>query len=253
MDLMYHAGLGDNIICNAIVRNFCKEYEFINIFVNSNNYVSIEFMFRDIKNLNYIIWNHNKKIEFEGYFDENSSDFYKWYQNNLKNGLNGTLNGVGANNYSLQNKKIIRITNNNTNINFDRSFYECAGLDFNKRWDDFYVDRDIQKEICFFEKFNISGEKFIFLHEGGSSGMSKINRKKISNDLPIIEAKRELTDNIFDYCYIIENAAEIHCVDSSFLFLTDSIKTNGDLFVHRYTKKLSNSEMPTLRKNWNIM
>ena len=50
---------------------------------------------------------------------------------------------------------------------------------------------------------------------------------------------------------IIENAKEIHCINSSFIHLIDRSSTCGDLFYHKnfYTKPYSNF---TLKKSWTI-
>ena len=80
-----------------------------------------------------------------------------------------------------------------------------------------------------------------------------MNKSKITNDLKIVSPEKGLTENVFDYCYLIEHAAEIHVIESSFLFLIDSIKTNGKLFSHRYAKQLAQYTLPNLRKDWKII
>jgi len=52
---------------------------------------------------------------------------------------------------------------------------------------------------------------------------------------------------------MIENAAEIHCIESSFLFLSDSIQTNGKLFSHRHARPLYDYTIPNMKKEWKIL
>ena len=61
-----------------------------------------------------------------------------------------------------------------------------------------------------------------------------------------IEKETDLYKNIFLYLKVIENASEIHCLDSSFLHLVERVKTNAELFFHNiknylklYVKHLS--------------
>ena len=69
----------------------------------------------------------------------------------------------------------------------------------------------------------------------------------------IIKADVTKTDVIFDYLTILENAKEIHCIESSFLFLIDSFNFKGKLFNHRYARQYPENNTPTLRNKWNIL
>lgn len=246
MDMMFHGGLGDAIICNAIVRNFSKLYDYLNIFIAKNNENVVKFMFRDIKNVNYIIWGHDRSLVFDGFFTEENSDFYKWYNNNIKSGFDGLLGDVGANLYDISDKEIIRVTNKNQNIPFDMAFYECVNLDFEKRWSDFYFERDFKKEKEVFKSLNIKENEYVFIHDGGSGGNAIVDLNKIRKDLPIIKSSKDIF--YFDYCYTIENAKEVHCINSSFMPLVDSIETKGDLFFHFYTKPSISAHLQSLKK-----
>jgi hypothetical protein len=69
----------------------------------------------------------------------------------------------------------------------------------------------------------------------------------------VIEIKPSYTNNIFDYLKLIELSDEIHCIDSSFIHLIDSVKTNGKLFYHKNVKVRNISESHTQIKKWNII
>ena len=62
---------------------------------------------------------------------------------------------------------------------------------------------------------------------------------KNSNNLPIVEIKLGLTENIFDFVDLIKNAKEIHAVGSFFQCLVDSMfdKTSADLNFHNIMMK----------------
>ena len=220
MKLIVHQGLGDHFVCNGLIRTFCNVPAHVELILQEKNSPTLMFMFRDLKNLTYIIHEHYG-ITID-YMKENN-DIFK-----------------------------VGFDYRGSEMTFDKWFYESAGIDFKKRFSEYYVERDYEREKEFSKKFEIDGD-YIFLHEGGSSGSSIIDRDKIEFKLPIIKAEIGLTDNIFDYSSIIENAKEVHCVDSSFLFLIDSLNNKGKLFSHRYTKYLSSFDTPTLKSEWNIL
>ena len=47
-------GFGDAICLNALIRNICDEYDLVYLFCSEHFCKSIKWMFRDIKNLNFI-------------------------------------------------------------------------------------------------------------------------------------------------------------------------------------------------------
>jgi hypothetical protein len=66
---------------------------------------------------------------------------------------------------------------------------------------------------------------------------------------------KALTNNVFDYCTLIERAEEIHVVDSAFMFLVDNLSYSNPrqkLFVHRYARQNPPWNMPVLKKPWTI-
>jgi len=229
--ILPHLGVGDYLAVNGLIRNIIKAEDpsenFI-LFCNKNYKVSISFMFRDIENLTY---SDVPPVEMSRLY---ILPYIKETANNYK------LIVIG---YDSLTKK---------NSIYD-DFYSQFGIDPNKRFTDFYVQRDKEREKIFFNQFNIKEGEYIFLHEGGTSNNSIIDISKINSDLKIISATPDLTENMFDYCYLIENAAEIHCIESSFYFLSDLLHTKGKLYAHRYTKHVYDFEIPKSQKFWTIL
>lgn len=216
-----HLGLGDHIICNGLVREIAKNNK-VFLFVKEHNFDSVKAMFCDLVNISFIIGDDAYVREY-------------LRKNNIKD--------------------LVKIGHEylNTAKNFDRSFYEEAGYDFNLRWDNFYIQRNKIRENSLFEKLNLNcNEKYIFLHEDDDKGV-KIDKSKIVElDMKIIYPDLKFTKNIIDYCGVLEYAYEIHCIPSSFMFLIDSIKTNDRLYLHRYTREYPDYCEPCLKKDWII-
>lgn len=211
-----HLGLGDHIICNALVRHYANVYEKIFLICKKHNYESVKFMYRD-------------KLNIEIVFDM----------------LNKNTIQIGFTN-EYWNKKESR--------RFDEQFYYTHNIEFNKRWDNFFVKRDLKREIDLYNKMMLNNKNYIFIHDDCSRDM-KIDESLIDkNNCDIFKPDFSISNNIFDYLHIIEKAKEVHVIDSSFMFMIDSYdQINNNLFVHRYARKLDNFNLPTLKKEWKIL
>ena len=219
-----HLGLGDYLIVNGLIRSIIKPDQEYILFTNRNYKESVTFMFRDIQNLTFQVI---------------PQLFYNRYT---------IMPYIRNMDYNLI---VIGYDKLDPSIPFEKSFYKQFNVPFENKWDKFYVERDLEREKTFFDSFNIKKE-YAFIHEDIKRNQI-IKRKFIDPNLDIIEAKPGLTDNIFDYCSIIENAKEVHCIESSFMFLADYVSTNGKLFTHRYAKQSMNTTLPLLKKNWKVL
>jgi hypothetical protein len=255
MDLIVHFGLGDGILCNSIIRYYYKTHNKLNLFVSNNNFKHMNYMFRDLKNLNYVSCPTDKseelKVSFIGNFTIETSNFYSWYKENEENGLNGLLGQPFLPfplAYDL--KKLTLITNAGYNVLFDKAFYECANLDFEKKWSDFYLERDLDKEKhLYYDILELTDdEDFIFIHDDKTRGYD-INKIDTKSKIIRPDNKDFL---IFDYLYTIEKAKEVHCMNSSFICLIDTMKLDtGEKFYHRYVRGYNCD--PTLKLQWKII
>lgn len=216
-----HLGLGDHLICNGLIREICYNHETTKFLLPATkiNFESVKFMFKDINNLTIICVNGDECVH------------KMIYENKYKTLL------IGHNFL-------------NPYKNFDKSFYDQLGVNFDKRWSSFFIERDYDREVKFYEMNQIKND-FIFVHDDPGRSM-QIDFKYL-NGKNIIKADVTKTNIIFDYLTILENAKEIHCIESSFLFLIDSFNFKGRLFNHRYARQYPKNNTPTLRNKWNIL
>ena len=139
-------------------------------------------------------------------------------------------------------------------VSLEKQLYKIAGVDLSKKWDNFFVERDFDKERALFNRVAPTSE-YVFLHEDAPRNY-KIERRLIDKKYAVFEPDEKLTENIFDYCAIIEKATEIHVIDSSFMFLIDCLKyekPEQKLFIHRYARENETWKLPVLKKNWQIL
>lgn len=212
-----HLGLGDSIICNALVRHF-TQWQVVIVPCKEHNLASVQFMFRDNPNI----------VVVPVKDDAEADKLCNKHQWSLKLGMFGD-------NFSFK--------------DWDAIFYAQAGVPFDRRWTGFYCRREPSSEIRPPHK-----GPFAFVHED-------VNRKMVIDDallpqIPLVVAERQST--IFAYTACIEEADEIHCIDSAYLSLVESIPTRAKrLVLHRYARPNSKENgyagPPTLRKNWQVI
>lgn len=210
----HHLGLGDHIICNGMIRHFCKKYDNVVLFCYSHYYENVSYMYRDLTNLE--IFN----------FD-NEYDIVNFIQNNPS--VEGSLIKIGFDNL---NGCLDKMT-------FDEAFYHLAGIDFQVRFNEFYFERNLDKENEVFKTLNPDNEEYIFVLDDPNRGYS-IDMKKITNNYKII--RNDYRFKMFDYIKLLENAEEIHMMQTGFLDLVNSYKMNKPkIYRHNYVRNYPNS------------
>lgn len=224
-----HLGLGDSIICNGLMREFASRLESLLTFAKPQNLESVRWMYRDQDNIHVIPMDYDQINSF------------------IKDTKPSNLLLVGDAGMGCVEKC----------LNFDEWFYWQHDLDFEKRWSQFYIQRDFVAESMLTHK--VFALNNMFYSFGRSNEYALIHQDdrfrcdRVETKLPKIYINPRLTGNIFDYCQLIENATEFHCIESSFLFLADSIPTKGKLIAHRYARHYPEDNTPTLKKEWEII
>jgi hypothetical protein len=123
------------------------------------------------------------------------------------------------------------------NLKFDEAFYAQAGFDFELRWSNFLYKRDLRREHNILRKYKLAeGEEFTLIHHDPSRGFI-IDSSKVKGKGKILEIKKFQGYTIFDYRELIERAAELHFIESSFSVFTDNIGViNTNKYIHRYSR-----------------
>lgn len=200
MNIIYHhLGLGDHFICNGLVREIVKNnpQEYI-LLAKGHNFSTVCKMYSDIE------------MQIVNIKDDDD-----------------------ANKFISENKEcnVLRIGFeflDTTTCSFDESFYRQFKIPFIKRWSSFFMPRDKVRELEVFKNYNVKENEYIFVHDDITRGFN-IN----INGNNIVKPRTGITDNIGDFMYLVENAKEIHCIDSSFRMMIDSFDfSHKKLFFH---------------------
>jgi hypothetical protein len=224
--IYHHLGMGDHIICGPIVRERAAHYDLVVVLAKYHNVPSVTHLFADLPNVAV-----RAVVD-----DEEANNFTNvvWKGEVMRLGYHG-----GAFKGAI----------------FDQEFYRQAKLSFDLRWSGWKIKRNPDEELAV-EKLMLeqcAGEMGAFVHEDKARGMAIDYEKHVDSFFMwtgIAEPVRRGTPNIFGYIGVIQKAEQIHCINSSFALLIDSIDLprNPKLFLHEYARP--GGEIPTFRKEW---
>ena len=120
--------------------------------------------------------------------------------------------------------------------------YELVRLDW-RDWKDYVgLKRNHEKEQSLYNKLNPNNEEYIIVSKliGTPPGQREIPMK-INSNKKIIEVSLIEGYNPFDWCLLLENASEIHMVDTSFNYIMEliNVKTKN---LHLYSRFYPNTD-----------
>lgn len=213
--IYHHLGLGDHIICNGLVRHLCKTNDNVVLFCKTQYLNNISYMYRDLNDLKIFDFDSDKETV---YFIEN------------KITINDKLIKIGFEDL---------FTGLLDHMSFDQGFYHLAGINFQIRFNEFYFKRDLEKEDEVYKVLNPNEEKYIFIIDDPSRGYT-IDTTKITNKYKIIFNNYRF--KMFDYIKILENAEEIHTMQTGFLDLINSYTIDKPkIYRHNYVRGYTSS------------
>jgi hypothetical protein len=211
--IYHHLGLGDHIICNGLVRYFAELYGEVTIFCKEHYASNVKYMYRDNPKIHIISVPQEWMVS--SFLNQISKDKY------LKIGFENLP-------YYEQNFEKNKKT-------FDEAFYLLAKVDFLVRFKNFFIQRDEQKEQEALDYLNPNHEPYIYVHDDPSRGYT-IDENKHRKDLKII--KNSFNFNLFEMRKILENATEIHTMQTGMLDLCNSFTlSKPKIFHHTYVRK----------------
>ena len=230
-----HLGLGDQIICNGLLRYLYQESKYKECIVPSyrRNVSSLKRMFSDLKNLVILPVG-----------DDSEADFW-------------------ANRFRNENCDVVEVGITGPEIpippnikGFDQIFYLQARVQYENRWNLFHIPSDEKKQKETLDIMNIRqyNNGYVFVHDDASRELI-IKSDKLPA-LPVVRPDHKLgrksNISIFDYKEVIAHASEIHCMDSSFAALIDHIPElkNKKKVIHRYLREENLN--PYYLNNWII-
>jgi len=231
-----HQGLGDHLICNSIYRYYAGKYDHIFIPVVKNYLSTIRQMLEDKSNITLIPLYGN----------------YVYRQQRI---LRNLFKFFGTSSLDLG-----RLSSNYSRLNgmkIDEIFYFQAKVSIENRWSGFtFKENKLREKMLKDRLIGDVKEAYIFLHEDEPRGFI-IDKDYLNDDSLVVRPEISSNFTIFDYKSLIEGAAQIHCIESSFSLFIDSLKDSKQkLFVHRYARpeaKNNYRNQINYKRRWNIL
>jgi len=207
-----HFGLGDNLICVGLIRTLAENNPDTRYHLAClpQYFHSIAWMFQSSNNIFPTVVTSGREAR------------------QLAKFLNATYQTVGIHNIDIK--------------RFDESFYEEYKIPFEYRWSKSAVPPGPQSEDLF-EKMNPKHEPYILVCRTESGNNTYPLRIENLSSLKVIEI-HPATSNIYDWTKLVENASEIHSIDTSFLHFVENVlygKADKPLFYHLAKKKLKSA------------
>jgi len=104
----------------------------------------------------------------------------------------------------------------------------------NENWADYFeFTRNKDRELNLKNRLGIGdNEEFIFVNNLFASPPQMLKREININSKCKIVYNDGLPCHIFDYCWIFENAKEIHTIESAFCYIIEKLQTTDKLFMY---------------------
>ena len=219
--IYHHLGLGDHLDCNGMVRTYVDKYGYdkAHVFAKAKYADLIRFMYRDHSDITV--------IEIPG------NDEVNEVKNFLQQHKIGLFLAVGHHNYPWGHEEKL-------GLGCAEIFYYLVNMDYKIRFDEFYFTRDHQEEERVSHKLNPDNEEYVFVHDDINRGFS-ITDEKIyelaGKKIKII--RNDMSENLFNFTKVLEEASQIHCMESCFRSLVETTDVKGDLFFHNFREGAS--------------
>jgi len=258
-----HLSLGDILIINAIIRYYSSIYKNVYFICKKINIKSMINIFSDNINIIPIYIDIVEDIIPDNHY------IYERYKDY-------TMIKIGMHNYNWYVTKSNIIVGNLPYM-FFKTFYQQLDLNYDMRYNLEKINRNYEDEVKFYNNVMKKYDKYIFIHDNKIDN-NKIDNNKIDNNIIYIENIDKnipifhpninyydeisiyhdkwlniISDNILDYCKIIENAEEIHLIFSSFLNLCMYLDLSKVKKKYIYTNIINIKDLHKNMHDWNII
>lgn len=199
MIIHHHLGLGDHFVCNGLV-NHLSMYNRIHLICKARNEPTVS-----------SLYSSNTAVTIHSIPGDNEfSEVQK-----ISSVLQEPVTRIGFARCAA--------------INWDRSFYDQMNINFINRYSSFRLPTSLPKQLP------IPDEKYIFV--SNTSSEQSYSLDLCPRDYYQYVPTKDQTDNLLSYIDVISNASEIHCIDSAFFHLIDSlVQVPIKLFFHDIRK-----------------
>lgn len=134
-----------------------------------------------------------------------------------------------------------------SNIPFDEFKYKLANVNLNEKWN-LSINRINDREKSLYDKV-VKNEKYVLAHFQSSDVRKEVKLENLNNR-KVIEIS-PITDCVFDWLTIIENADYLIFIDSVFVNLVEQLNFKNKKIYIEKRKGVPNN--PVLKNEWRII
>lgn len=222
-----HLGLGDHFLSNGLLRFLAKDKNIVAMPVKQNNFWAVKRMFSDMENLCLIPLN-GSALYSDGFHVKVATELKRAYA-----AMGFDVKSVGF--FGDKSEEFQKFLHDGGIP--DVFWYKELNVDIAQKYESFKINRNYEREQELFCKFNIRAGQYAFVHDDARRGRV-IDRSYVDPSLRIITPETKFYDgDIIDYGTIIENAAEVHFMNSSFSDFADFLDLSNVKvkIMHAYT------------------
>ena len=259
--LVFHMlGLGDHIVFNGMVRRLLVQHSLEGIYVLAwDQYASqVSYMFRDDTRIQVIsIQSGNEYIHSRHVIKQVDPNYLYLLGHTI-------LPGQPFEDLVKPHTKYYQASWKEISEKYphgNEGYYLFSEVDWHNRYTSYYCQRDMQEESRLFDKLNPNHEEFVFIQDDFRRGFT-FNEEKVlelvGKDVKIIN--NDTSENIFHYGLLLQNAKQIHLMESSFRCFVETIPTeNVEFYLHHYIRNTErlvyNGKICPVesRKNWKVI
>jgi len=266
----FHQGWTDIIMCMSLINYYKSRYETIYVLIRSDAKELIDYYVSGLENV-FIVYLDTDNGRFYGGFNTFSDGNEVTYLNNIVNIPKDfdLLFHAEHDKYRKDEFKYYWYRPENQKKpakHFSEMFYIFYDIDFQTRIDYFMVNRNLPLEDITYQRFiEKHGKDYVLYHddennhEHGSLHVStKINFDTILENHTYVNLNKQ-SRVFFDFIKVIENAKEIHLVDSVWACLLYQLDAKYGIFknkeINLYCKRGHENLFlyPARLENWKII
>lgn len=249
--IFHHLGMGDMFTMNGAVRLISTYYDKTTVVCKDMYKISVKQMYSDDPSIDFYIV---KSDQEERVISRNLEKLKE-----ISNNSDLFLIGVHKIN-SYKEEFLWNIQNITANYFFER-FYQDIGLKYSDRFIYQHINRDKTKEQELFNKVTKDIKNYIFVHDSASNYKLDIqilkkylytddvlvfnpnrNFYEDNKDHPFYNTWKDTYSDLLDYSLLIENADQLHLVDSAFYCLACCLNLRKDQIRFVYSREKTDKE-----------
>lgn len=222
----HNTGLGDYIVLNGAARYFAKTFDKVYLLCWDSRLRHVEWIYRNDDNIIPYAKPHPKSARqamlrqtasYKEIVESNPHINFSPFSRQYTTKENLWLENIAKHNFDAE------------NLSWPRLFYAMQNVPYEERYRGYRLDRDQEREDALFDSLGLP-DQYAFVVDEGRKYVFSCHPQ---TDLPIVNPKDYHRwagkpydwDNtlIFDWLKVIENASEIHVVDTGWFHLVKTL------------------------------